>query len=185
MALRYEATVPQRFDFTCGAASVATLLTFYWNDPHSEAMVLKTLERRYSREQTVKLTQDGLSFDDLIFMAGQLGYAAQGAMIPASELSRLAAPVIVHLDKGSLKHFVVLRMVGSGVFYISDPVVGQVALDSVEFERQYTGNALAVWGKSAGLSPFAVLAQPRDGVRVGDSVRRSINVPLPPFQPGF
>jgi predicted double-glycine peptidase len=185
LAMRYEATIPQQKDFTCGAASMATLLTYYWGTPTSEGDALSTLRGRYADSQLGALTQQGLSFDDLIYMANQLGFEAQGARIEVDELAKLEAPVIVHLDKGSLKHFVVLRKVGDGVFYVSDPVVGQLTMDAGNFKQQYTGNVLTVWRRNAALPANARLAYPRDGIRLGDSLRRGINVPAPPFHPGL
>ena len=185
LALRFEATVPQHRDFTCGAASMATLLTFYWGLPTSEETALATLESRYTDAQLRTISEAGLSFDDLIYMAGQLGFSAEGAKISLDELAKVAAPVIVHLDKGALKHFVVLRSVGDGVFYVSDPIVGQLAMHADEFAEQYTGNALAVWKAGSPLPFGAALSRPRDGIRVGDSLRRSIDVPNPPFHPGL
>ena len=133
LALRYEATIPQAFDYTCGASSVATILTYYLDRPTTEAEVIGALRKRYSIGEIAKRRETGLSFDDLIFAAHQLGYSAEGAHIVSNELRKLEGPVIVHLDKGKFQHFAVLRLVGDGVFYLSDPVVGQVAMGSTEF----------------------------------------------------
>lgn len=184
LALRFEATVPQRKDFSCGAASMATLLTYYWGRPTTEADALAVLRPRYTAAQLETIGAHGLSFDDLIFIASRFGFLAQGARIPLDQLPKLSGPVIVQLDKGSFQHFVVLRRVGAGVYYVSDPVVGQLAMSAAAFSTQYTGNALAVWKAGTPLPLHTVLMNPRDGVRVGDSLRRVINVPMLPFQPG-
>lgn len=185
LALRYEATVPQQHDFTCGAASLATLLTYYWNVPTSEIAVLDTLKARYTADQMRDIIKTGLSFDDLIFMANKLGFRAEGAKAAVDQLPGLAGPVIVHLDKGKLKHFVVLRTTGDGVYYVSDPIVGQLAMHADEFKKQYTGFALAIWREDAALPLTSKLRSPRDGIRVSDSLRRSIDVPELPFSHGF
>jgi hypothetical protein len=185
LAMRYEATVPQKQEFTCGAASIATLLTYYWRTPTSEQTVLNTLKGRYTKDQIRHISETGLSFDDLIYMAQALGFSAEGAKVAINQLPNLAGPVIVHLNKAAFQHFVVLRKVGDGVYYLSDPVVGQLTMHADEFAAQYTGNALAVWKSSAGLPVNAKLTNPRDGIRVGDSLTREINVPYPPYSPGF
>lgn len=178
LAMRYEATVPQLHDFTCGAASLATVLTYYWNDRTTESDVLKALEGRYTKEELQKKGVTGLSFDDLIYAAERLGFAAQGAQVPELELTKLQGPVIVRLKKSeTFQHFVVLRKVGEGVFYLSDPVVGQMAQSSAEFHEQYTGDALAIWRRGASLPLAARLASPRDGVSVSNSLARAINEP--------
>ena len=183
--MRYESTVPQKEEFTCGAASIASILTYYWQTPTSEASVLDTLKSRYTEAQVHHISETGLSFDDLIYMTQKLGFSAEGATVALDQLPNLAGPVIVHLDKGNFKHFIVLRKVGDHVYYVSDPVVGQLTMHADEFEAQYTGHALAVWKSSADLPTNAKLVNPRDGIRVSDSLRRQINVPYPPFSPGF
>lgn len=185
LALRYEATVPQRDEFTCGAASLATLFTFYWQTPTTETTVLKTLEGRYTKDQIKHISETGLSFDDLIYMAGKLGFAAEGAKVDIGQLVNLAGPVIVNLNKGALKHFVVLRKVGDQVYYVSDPVVGQLTMNDAEFKTQYTGYIMAVWKPDATLPQHTIIVNPRDGLRVSDSLWRNINVPMLPLNPGF
>lgn len=177
LALRYEATVPQAFDYTCGASSVATILTYYFDRPTTEAEIIGALRKRYSIEEIAKRRETGLSFDDLIFAANQLGYSAEGAHIVSNELRKLEGPVIVHLDKGKFQHFAVLRLVGDSVFYLSDPVVGQVAMSSAEFESEFSGNILALWKEGVELPRTALLSRPRDGVSLLNTVGRLNNVP--------
>lgn len=178
LALRYEATVPQGFDYTCGAASVATILSYYWGRPTTEAEVIGALRQRYSLAEIARRRETGLSFDDLIFAATRLGFAAQGARIRLAELPKLAGPVIVHLDKGRFQHFAVLRSVGKGVYYISDPVVGQIAMSAAEFGTQFSGNILAVWKDGADLPENAILSRPRDGVSALDTFGTLIDAPV-------
>ncbi len=185
LAMRYEATVPQQKEFTCGAASIATLLTFYWHTPMTEDRVLKTLKGRYTDKQISHISETGLSFDDLIYMAQHLGFSAEGAKIAIDQLPNLAGPVIVNLKKGSLKHFVVLRKVVNNVYYTSDPVVGELSMSASEFKEQFTGYIMAIWKQDANLPNYTILTNPRDGIRVSDSLRRVINVEQTPFSPGF
>jgi len=177
LALRYEATVPQAFDYTCGASSVATILTYYFDRPTTEAEIIGALRKRYPIGEIAKRRETGLSFDDLIFAANQLGYSAEGARIVAGELRKLEGPVIVHLDKGKFQHFAVLRLVGDNTFYLSDPVVGQVAMSSAEFESEFSGNILAIWKEGTRLPRRALLSRPRDGVSLLNTVGRLNNVP--------
>lgn len=177
LALRYEATIPQAFDYTCGASSVATILTYYFDRPTTEAEVIDALRKRYSMEEIAERRETGLSFDDLIFAANQLGYSAEGAHIVPSELRKLGGPVIVHLDKGKFQHFAVLRLAGDDVFYLSDPVVGQVTMSGAEFEGEFSGNILALWKEGEELPRTALLSRPRDGVSLLNTVGRLNNVP--------
>jgi predicted double-glycine peptidase len=175
LALRYEATIPQQFDYTCGAASVATTLTYYWDRPTTETEVIDVLKRRYSLEEIARRRETGLSFDDLIFAAAGLGFEAQGAQIALEELPKLQGPAIVQLVNSKFQHFVVLRRVGVGVYYISDPIVGQLAMNAPDFRREFSGYALAIWRSGVPLPTDAKLSRPRDGLSVTNSMEKVIN----------
>jgi len=175
LALRYEATVPQQFDYTCGAASIATVLTYYWNHPTAEPDVINALKQRYSLEEIAQRRETGLSFDDLIFAANRLGFSAQGAQLAADQLSKLQGPAIIQLTSSKFQHFVVLRQVGQGVYYVSDPIVGQRAMNASEFHEEFSGYALAIWRPDASLPANAKLMRPRDGLSVTNSLEKAIN----------
>jgi len=177
LALRFEATVPQHFDYTCGASSVATVLTHYWSRPTSEEDAVEALKQRYSLDEIAKRRETGLSFDDLVFIVERFGFQAQGAKIAVDQLGKLQGPVVVQLSNPKFQHFVVLRRVGEGVFYVADPIVGNFPMSAAEFEREFTGYALAIWRPNVSLPSGSKLTQPRDGVSVTNSLERAINVP--------
>lgn len=158
--LKYAATVRQRFDFSCGAATLATMLTHYWGRDTSELEVLAVLRSRYPGEDWAAMEKRGFSIDDLIWAAGRFGFKAQGAELPATELEKADGPLIVHLNKGKFEHFSVLRTVKQGTAYLSDPVLGAVSMPLAEFARQYTGHAVAVWKEGAALPGTALLGRP-------------------------
>lgn len=174
---RYETTVRQLLDFTCGAASLATILRHYWGEDIGEKQVLDRIRARYDAGQWRAKQSDGMSFDDIAHAAQGLGYEARGAEIAADELTRLAAPVIVHLDKGKFQHFSVLKRAAGGVYYLSDPILGAIGMPAWEFRRQYTGKALAVARKAADLPASAPLSRVRDGLSVRDSLRGVVDRP--------
>ncbi|WP_158673373.1 cysteine peptidase family C39 domain-containing protein [Bosea sp. FBZP-16] len=180
---RFDGVVGQTADFTCGAASVATILTYYWNRPTTEIEVLEIIRSRYTAEQWKNREGNGVSFDDLIFAAKKLGFQAAGAEIALEDLPKLAAPVILHLDKGKFQHFSVLRRAVSEVYYMADSIVGQTVLTLPDLRSQYTGKALAIAKRKADLPTGAALSAVRDGTSVsrlvGDVMLRGSEL-LPP-----
>ena len=154
--------------------------------PDDESDVLEALRGRYTKQEMQKKEVDGLSFEDLIYAAKRMGFDAQGGKVPEVELVNLQGPVIVRLKKSErFQHFVVLRKVGDGVYYLSDPVVGQSTESYADFHAQYTGDALAIWRKGAPLPRAARLTSPRDGISVSNSLARAINGPQVSLQKGL
>jgi predicted double-glycine peptidase len=168
--LRFANTVRQLEDFSCGAAAMATIATFYFETPTSEVEALAALEATYEGDFSTS-QQDGFSLTDLIRAANYMGYEAQAVAIEAAELTKLDGPVIVHLDKEILQHFVVLRRINESVAYVSDPIVGDTTMRRHDFEEQYTGKALAIWREGQDLPPFSRLTD------IADSIPLSVTLP--------
>ena len=178
---RYATVVRQVMEFSCGSASLATLLTYFLATPTTEADVITILRQRYATEEAWRQKQEsGFSFEDMIFAADRLGFAAQAGRIDMAELPRIAGPVIVHLDKGEWQHFSVLRAARDGFFYMADPIHGQVTMMEYEFRREFTGAVLAVWRRGEGLASRSPLQAVRDGVSVETTVSRAIQLSTVP-----
>lgn len=157
--IRFIDIVAQKYDFSCGAASVATLVNGFFGEHYSELELLKMVQARYSSEEWEKKRKIGLSFDDLVYMASKIGYQAEGAVIGLSGLLQIKGPVIVHLDKGSFQHFSVFRGTKDGAILLADPIGGHTQYSPAQFVAQYTGAALAIWRKGTDLPktyPFLV-----------------------------
>lgn len=177
--LKYASTVRQQLDFTCGGAALATMLTHYWGRPTGEQEILEIFQARHPDPKVWKAKiNDGFTFDDIVFAAEVLGYEATGAKVAIDELAAMNGPVIIHLDKGKFQHFVVLTKAHAGVFYMSDPIVGRVALQRYEFEKQYTGSALAIWREGKPLPAGSPLSRVRDGISVSSSLNQRQPAPV-------
>ena len=136
--LRDKYVVKQRLDYSCGAAALATLLRYYFDEPTSEAEILRLLVARLSvDEQRLRETR-GFSLLDLKFAAEALGYQAAGFKLTVDDLAKLAAPVIVFIQPLDYKHFAVLRGVAGGRVFLADPARGNV--------RMTIGRFLTEWG---------------------------------------
>jgi predicted double-glycine peptidase len=165
VALRYATTVRQQLDFTCGGASLATVLTHYWGRPTTEDEVLKILHSRYPNQAEWKAkVQAGFSLEDLQFAAEALGYKSQAASVAIDDLEQLNGPVIVHLKKTeTYLHFTVLRKATANSFYLADPILGAYSMTREQFAGQYTGYLMAVWREDGRLPGGSPLATVRDG----------------------
>jgi predicted double-glycine peptidase len=143
--LRFANVVRQRFDFTCGAAALATLLNYFYSEHFTEAAFLDMLRSRYTPEQWRAKANTGLSLGDLRFLATKVGYESAGAEVGLAGLTRLHGPVIVHLHRDTSDHFSVLRGISGDRVFLADSINGNERMRVEEFMQIYTGAVLAVW----------------------------------------
>ncbi len=136
-ALRDENMVKQAYDYSCGAAAFATLLTYGLGDPVTEQEVLEAAFRALSQDEEALRKKEGLSLLDLQRLAQARGHKAQGFRIEAKFLSHLRGPVIVFIKPRGYEHFAVLKAVRGDRAYLADPSLGNVRMPMYKF--------LAMW----------------------------------------
>jgi len=143
--IRYANVIRQGTDYTCGAAALSTLGQYYFGQNITETDIINTIKTNYAPEDWNKREGEGLSILDLKVAAEKFGFSAAGAQMSLEALSDLQGPIIVHLKRGYLKHFVVLRGVEGDRVYLADPGYGNVSMPVFRFMKEWTGYALMVW----------------------------------------
>jgi len=136
-ALRDRGVVRQQLDYSCGAAALATLLTYGLNAPTDEQSLLRSVFEPLSPEQLLDLQKTGLSLRHLQLLAEQRGFKAQGYRLRADQLTKLQRPVIVFIRPGGYRHFAVLKGVRDGRAYLADPSLGNVRMPLTRFVEQW------------------------------------------------
>lgn len=134
--LRDQYLIRQKLDYSCGAAALATLMTYYFGDETSEKEILDQLNKlleNLTKEEWAHKKRIGFSLLDLKRVAKQEGYRAAGFKITPEQLRQLAAPVIVYLRPFGYHHFAVLRGVAGGRVYIADPGRGNLRMSAGRF----------------------------------------------------
>ncbi|MBP2315624.1 C39 family peptidase [Azospirillum soli] len=133
--IRHDRVVMQKWDMSCGAAALATLLTYDHNDPVPEREVATAMLRR---TQPLKVrAQGGFSLLDLQEYAQGRGYEADGyGELSFSDL-RDMAPAIVPIQVHGYDHFVVFRGVRGDDVLFADPAYGNRTLPLPEFENSW------------------------------------------------
>jgi predicted double-glycine peptidase len=167
-SLHQQHVVMQKYDYSCGAAALTTLIVYYFQDPMTEQKVLDAIFDRLSRGPQAQAViqdriQNGLSLLDLQQVAADLGYQSAVARITMEQTANLRAPVVVRIIKNDFKHFVVLRGIVEDRVYLADPIRGQVRMPVQEFVRQWNGVALFLGKAGFGLPkeyPLAIRATP-------------------------
>lgn len=140
---RFANLVEQKTDFSCGAASVATILNQAYGMQMSEATVILGMLR--NADQELVRTQ-GFSMLDMKRYATTLGLRVRGYRIKAEQLESVRIPSIVLLDIRGYKHFVVMQRSQNGWIYLGDPVLGHKRMALEEFAKGWNGIVLAFIG---------------------------------------
>ena len=152
--IRQQHVVMQRYDYSCGAAAMATLMRYYFADDVTEREVLLDILDHISVEDTKKRKKEGFSLLDLKEYAERQGYQAAGVDLELAALRQLAGPVLVYLETDGYKHFAILRGVREDRVFLADPSRGNVSVPVSRFVTQWSGITL-VLGKEGFGTPAA------------------------------
>jgi len=147
--LRLRQMVPQTRDFSCGAASLATLLHYYYGQPVTE---MDTILGMFKHGEQEDIKKRGFSLLDMKRYAQTFNYRADGYRVPRSSLlQELNIPVIALIETNRYRHFVVVRHTDHRFVYLSDPSWGNRKMSLEDFDRVWTDKIIfAVQGPKVG-----------------------------------
>ncbi len=148
---RFRTTIRQRYDFSCGSAAVATLLTYQYGQPVAETEVFM---RMYAHGDQAKIRAEGFSLLDMRRYFESLGYQADGFELPLDKLAEEGLPAIVLLNERGYKHFVVVKGLRNGRVLIGDPAMGTRAMPRDRFEKLWDSRVLFVVHNRRELASF-------------------------------
>jgi predicted double-glycine peptidase len=131
-AMRDAGTVKQRYDYSCGAASLAGLLTMQFGTETSELDVIDRIG-----------VKPAFSMADLARVAHELGFRPFGLMLDYDTLTRFERPVIVYLNYWDDGHFSVLKAIDEHGVWLADPAWGNTRMRRERFERFWRGDGEA------------------------------------------
>jgi predicted double-glycine peptidase len=151
---RDAAVVKQQFDYSCGSAALATLLSFGLNDPVSEQDLLRALLEPLSAAALAQIEHQGLTLAALQKLAQARGHQAQGFRIEAKQLAALTRPVIVFIRPDGFPHYAVLKGLRGDRVDLADPTLGNLRLPLYRF--------LAQWADPSGRG-IILAVEPRSG----------------------
>ncbi|MDI4636405.1 MULTISPECIES: C39 family peptidase [Halomonadaceae] len=137
--LRWESVVRQQYDFSCGSAAVATLLTYHYERPTSEAEVFESMINRGDAD---KIRTYGFSMLDMKQYLDSQGLNSDGFRVKLEDFIGIGLPAITLINTGGYKHFVVIKGMDDGNVLVGDPAVGTVVVPKEHFETLWTGTVL-------------------------------------------
>ncbi len=133
LEIRQDGVIVQKWETSCAAAALATVLTFSKNDPVSEKLVAQGMLR--STDPIKVKVRGGFSLLDMkrfVETRGFKGAAYKGLSMEA--LLTLQGP-IVPIDFHGNPHFVVVRgLNAAGEVHLADPAFGNHAMSVEAFQ---------------------------------------------------
>ncbi len=138
---RFRTTVPQRYDFSCGSAATATLLSYQYGVPVNEEQVFVKM---YTNGDQAKIRKEGFSLLDMRRYLQSRGFEADGFELPLDKLSEEGVPAIVLLNDRGYRHFVVVKGLRNGRVLLGDPARGTRAMPRARFEALWDNRVLFV-----------------------------------------
>lgn len=125
--MRDAHVVKQNQDFSCGAASLATLLNEFYGLSLTEAQILRDMNK----------TDMMANFEDMVRVVNRYGFKAGGVALSYEQLAKLKVPVVVYLQHRGEDHFSVLKGISPDHVQLADPSWGNRIFSKAQF--------LAMW----------------------------------------
>jgi len=134
--LRYTNMVRQQFDLSCGAAAVATLLSYFYGDMVDEKTAI---EGAVKIGDKAKIEKEGFSMLELKKYGESRGYVVQGFKITKPEaVTEIKLPYLTLINSRGYNHFVIVKGVKDGIVYIADPAFGNRSRTLEEFKAEWS-----------------------------------------------
>jgi uncharacterized protein len=157
LEIRHDRVIIQKWDLSCGAAALATVMYYQFDEPVTEKEIAHALMSRTEYIEHPELIQlrEGFSFLDLKrylqTYRGRSLYKGEG--LGQLELSDLIerAPVMVPVNALGYNHFVVFRGVMANRVLVADPAWGNRTMTIDKFQRMWLD-----YGESMGHIGFVV-----------------------------
>lgn len=171
---RQANVIIQKWDLSCGAAALATILTYQHGDPVPEKTIAESMLRR-TDPLKVKV-KGGFSLLDLKRFVETRGFVGTGYLnLTVDDLAKLG-PTIIPINLGDYNHFVVFRGIVGDKVLLADPAFGNRTTDVSTFQKSWLKNiGFIVKHRDGKLSVNRLTVQPSDLVRVPpETVRHAL-----------
>lgn len=181
---RFKTVLRQQYDFSCGSAALASLLSFHYERPTTEEDVFAAMYRLGDKE---RIHRTGFSLLDMKTYLEAQGLRSDGFRVSLDKLEAAKVPAITLINTNGYKHFVLVKGVLGDEVIVGDPAAGVRIYKRDAFVSMWEGIAFIIRDEPElarrhfnSARDWAV----RVKAPVGDALTRqslaSFNVNLPP-----
>ena len=149
--IRFRHTLRQQYDFSCGSAALATLLSQHYSIPTTEQAIF---EQMYRDGDQQKIRKEGFSLLDMKRYLATVGMQADGFQLPLDKLADAALPGIVLIADKGYHHFVVVKGLNAERVLLGDPSSGTRAMSRAAFDAIWPSKLLFVIHRYQGHAAF-------------------------------
>jgi predicted double-glycine peptidase len=134
--MHYRRVVHQKYDYSCGSAALATLLTYHYERPTLESTALKWMFAHGDQE---KIRKEGFSLLDMKRYLASIGLDGEGYRVTLDKVAQVGIPGIILVNVRGYSHFVVLKGIRGDKVLIGDPALGAKLMTREDVEKIWTG----------------------------------------------
>ena len=138
---KFSRVIRQHYDYSCGSATLATLLTYHYGRPTSETDAFQAM---WAVGDQDRIRQYGFSLMEMKRYLESIDLKADGFKVTLDRIQEIGIPGIALIDVKGYRHFVVIKGVTDKTVLIGDPSVGVVSKPRSLFEKRWDGVILYI-----------------------------------------
>jgi hypothetical protein len=138
---KFATVVRQQFDFSCGSAAIATLLTHHYGRSTSEQDAFLSM---WNVGDQARIKEVGFSLLEMKRFVESIGLRADGFTMSLERVAEIGVPGVALIDEDGYRHFVVVKGVAGGKILVGDPARGLRTMSPRRFKALWDGTILFV-----------------------------------------
>ncbi len=132
--MKFSTVYKQQFDFSCGSAALASLLTFHYDDEVDEKSVFLDMFEYGDQD---KIRELGFSLLDMKNYLERRGYRSDGFKMELDKLYEANSPAITIIDADGYLHFIIIKGLTEQRVLVGDPAIGVNIIHRDKFEKMW------------------------------------------------
>lgn len=142
--IQFGEVVRQQYDFSCGSAALASLLSHHYDLQFTEEQIFEEMYRLGDKD---KIETQGFSMLDMKKFLARRGLDSEGYRMNRDDIISMGIPAIALVNYEGYNHFVVVKGIDEDKVLIGDPSLGMHIIDGESFDKSSNGVFLLIKDK--------------------------------------